>query len=121
MNITKITTEANVKYDPFLVETLVKSDDTSKSNTNKPLDKADWSSEILKSGLNKLENSIQSNDDTSPLSYSSAPTVETMQKKKKVLSEINTDDLVKNINSIFSGLNAEKIADLFLEEADAIV
>lgn len=121
MNITKITTEANVKYDPFLVETLVKSDDTNKSNINKSLDKADWSSEILKSGLNKLENNIQSNDDTSPLSYSSAPTVETMQDAQKVLSEINTYDLVKNINSIFSGLNAERIADLFLEEADAIV
>lgn len=121
MNITKITTEANVKYDPFLVETLVKSDDTSKATTKKPIDKADWSSEILKSGLSKLENNIQSNEDTSPLSFKSAPTVETMQDAQKVLSEINTDDLVKNINSIFSGLNAERISSLFLEEADAVV
>lgn len=121
MNITKITTEANVKYDPFLVETLVKSDVTSKSNTNKHLDKADWSSDILKDGLNELENNIQSNDDTSPLSYNSAPAVETMQDAQKVLSEINTDDLVKNINEIFSGLNAERISSLFLEEANAVV
>jgi hypothetical protein len=28
---------------------------------------------------------------------------------------------VKNINGIFSGLNAERISSLFLEEADAVV
>lgn len=121
MNITKITTEANVKYDPFLVEALVKSGDTTKVKSNKANDIADWSTVILKEGLSKLENNIQSNDDTSPLSYNSAPTVETMQHAQKVLSEINTDDLVKNINDIFAGLNAERISSLFLEEADVVV
>lgn len=121
MNITKITTEANVKYDPFLVETLVKSNSTGDVSKSKTTDKADWSTGILKEGLQKLENNIQSNDDTSPLSFKSAPTVETMQDAQKVLSEIDTDDLVKNINEIFAGLNTERISSLFLEEADAVV
>lgn len=121
MNITKITTESNVKYDPFLVETLVKSDDTSKSKNNKSVDRADWSSEILKKGISKLENSIQSNEDTSPLNFKYAPTVESFQDAQKVLSEIDTNDLVKNIDNIFSGLNAERISNLFVEEANAVV
>lgn len=121
MNITKITTDAKVKYDPFLVETLVKSDTTGDMSKSKTTDKADWSNEILKEGLQKLENNIQSNDDTSPLNYNSAPTVETMQDAQKVLSEINNDDLVKNISEIFAELNAERISSLFLEEADVVV
>lgn len=121
MNITKITNETNVKYDPFLVESLVKSNDASKSTNKVQNDRTDWSSEILKEGISRLENSIQSNEDTSPLNLKSAPTVDTFQDAKKVLSEIDTSDLVKNINNIFSGLNAEKISNLFLEEANAVV
>lgn len=121
MNITKITSEANVNYDPYLVETLIKSEDTTKVKTIKSKDVADWSTEILKDGLDKLENNIQFSDDSSPLSYNSAPTVETMKDAQKVLSEINTNDLVKNVNDIFSGLNTERISNLFLEEADVVV
>ena len=121
MNITKITNEANVKYDPFLVETLVKPNASSDISKTKTADKADWSTEILKDGLSKLDNNVQLNEDTSPLNYSSAPRVETMQYAQKVLSEINTDDLVKNINDIFAGLNAERTSSLFLEEADVVV
>lgn len=121
MNITKITTEANTKYDPFLVETLVKLDKTDDSKNVKNVDKLDWSSQILKEGISKLENSIQSNEDTSPLSYKSAPPVETMQEAKKVLSEINLDDLTKNVNSIFNNLNPERISNLFIEESNSVI
>jgi len=41
MNITKITNEANVKYDPFLVETLVKPNASSDISKTKTADKAD--------------------------------------------------------------------------------
>ena len=120
MNITKITTESKVNYDQFLVETLVKPDDTTKVKSNKPSEIADWSTEILKEGLNKLENNIHSSDDTSPLSYNSAPSIDTMQEAQKVLSEINSDDLVNNINNIFDGLNLERISNLLLEGADIV-
>jgi hypothetical protein len=101
LNITKISVEGNVKYDPFLVETLVKSDKSSNLKNEGKSDRVDWSSEILKDGLSKLENSIQSSEDTSPLSYKSAPAVMTMQDAQKVLSEIDTDDL-KKMSIIFS-------------------
>lgn len=121
MNITKITTENTAKYDPYLVETLVNTGSTQKVKTLKPTQKPDWESEVLRQGLEKLENSIQQNDDTSPLSYDKAPSVETMQDAQRVLSEINTEDLVRNVNNIFAGLNSERISTLFLEEADVLV
>jgi len=118
MNVTNITTEDRVKFDPFLVETIVKPKDTNKVKSQNVLEKSDWESNILKNGISKLENSIQSTDDTSPLSYNSAPPINNNKEAVKVINEIDKTDLINNIDEIFNNLKIESISNLFLAESD---
>lgn len=119
MNVTNITTENDVKYDKFLIETVVKTKDTARTVNEKSLHKSSWESKILSTGISKLENNIQSSEDTSPLSYSSAPSISNSSEASKVINEIDKNDLIKNIGNIFNNLKVDNISNLFMAESDA--
>jgi hypothetical protein len=118
MNVTKITTDDQIKYDPFLVETIVKPRDKENvlENTNKV--KENWDNKKLQDTISMLENNIQTSEDSSPLSYNSAPSISNMKEASKLIKEIDFEDLTQNINNLFENLNTENIAKLFIEAAD---
>ena len=118
MNISKIHNEGAIQYDKFLIDKLVteKADISETKETDKSNES--WRLDILNEGLTKLENNIQSKEDTSPLSYNSAPPIENMTQAEEVISELNMDEIKNNINNIFADFNTSNLVDLFSETAD---
>ena len=96
MNVTNITTDDQIKYDPFLVETIVKPKDKEKVHSNRVEDNNNWDSNILKDTLSNLENNIQQSEDSSPLSYSSAPPLTSNQEASNLIDSIDRLIEVRN-------------------------
>ncbi|MFN3194685.1 MAG: hypothetical protein ACE364_01880 [Chlorobiota bacterium] len=118
MNVTKITTDDQIKYDPFLVETIVKPRDKENILVKKNESNENWDIKKLNDTISSLENSIQKVDDSSPLSYKSAPSINNITEASKLIKEIDYKDLTQNINKLFDNLNTKNISKLFIEAAD---
>jgi hypothetical protein len=118
MNISNIGNGSEVKYDPYLLNML--EIDKSSPKLSDPAGKIEtastsWQREILLSGLDKLENSLQM-DDIHPLDRAMNQPIESFEEAMIELSFLKTPDFTNNALGAQANINPKDVWSMFTED-----